>query len=121
MCDGRNAVIHMDVSFAEKVKLMQAARAFLMPSNCGESFGLVAVEAMACGTPVIALNDGAVPEIVKEGGVLCADMESMIEGVRMAERIKPRMCRKNTERFSRENMAKNYLRLYRDMLEGREW
>jgi hypothetical protein len=104
-----------------------------------EPFGLVPVEAMSCGTPVVAVNDGAVEEVVKEGGVVCDVflkeltargsvyrerrdvVEALVEAVKVL-RIRPEDCRRNAERFSREAMARNYEALYRQVADGNiEW
>jgi glycosyltransferase involved in cell wall biosynthesis/predicted SAM-dependent methyltransferase/intein/homing endonuclease len=95
----------------------------LMVHN-SEPFGLVAVEAMACGTSVVALRDGAIPEVVEDGvtGYVCDSVEEMVKAVERVGEIEPKACRERVERFfSREIMAGSYLRLYLDVLEGREW
>src|SRR5207249_4478517 len=73
--DGRHIVYYGEADFAAKVKLYGAARALLYPIQAREPFGLVLAEAMACGTPVAALDRGAVREVVDDGArvvVLCA-------------------------------------------------
>jgi len=75
----------------------------------------VAIEAMACGTPVIAFRNGAVPEVVAEGetGFLVKDAEEMAEAVARVDQIEPRRCRARVEeRFSAARMAEDYQRLY---------
>jgi len=140
ICDGEQIKFYPDTPHELKIRLMQNAKCLLFPSAMGEPFGLVPVEAMASGTPVVALNDGAVEEVVKEGGIVCDvfhksivpnkgavyqikqnPVEAMIEAVKKVDSIKPEDCRRNAERFSRENMAENYLRLYYEILEGNEW
>lgn len=76
---------------------------------------------MACGTPVVALNDGAIGEVVQKGGFVCLDADAMADAVKQVHKIKPLTCRRNAQQFSRENMAKSYLRLYQAILEGTEW
>lgn len=121
LIDGKQIKLHAEASQSEKVRLLQRAKALLFPSNMKEPFGLVAVEAMACGTPVVALKDGAIPEVVQEGGIVCESEEEMVKSVKIAENIKPIVCLANAKRFSKENMAKAYLELYNQILKGEEW
>lgn len=123
-CDGEQIVLHTEAPHELKVRLLQDAKALLFPSQMGEPFGLVAVEANCCGTPVVALRDGAIPEIVLDevNGFVCNTPEEMIGMVRYVDRIRPENCRAIVEQnFSREIMAKRYLELYRRILAGDEW
>lgn len=122
-CDGEQIILHTESTHDVKVNLMQNARALLFPSKMGEPFGLVALEAMACGTPVVGLNDGAISEVVKHGetGFICNGIEEMIEAVKKIDSIKSESCRKRAEELSRKEMAQNYLNLYRRVLQGDEW
>ena len=123
-CDGKQIVLHTEVPHEEKVRLLQDARALLFPSRMGEPFGLVAVEANSCGCGVVALRDGAIPEVVLEGvnGFVRDDVEGMIEAVKRVDEIRPENCRAIVERnFSRKIMAGRYLDLYRKILAGEEW
>jgi len=118
------ATMYLDADNAKKVELMQNAACVLVPSKMQEPFNLVTVEAMSCGSPVVALADGGIPEVVKEGGVVCADAEAMVDGVKYVLdhlHITPADCRWNAERFSRRNMALAYLEKYRNILSGNEW
>lgn len=110
-----NIKIYKDVTHEVKIKKMQDAKALVFPSAMQEPFGLVAAEAMACGTPVIALNDGAISEVVIHGktGFICNTLEEMIEAVRNIHTLKPEDCRRRAEELSREVMAKNYVKLYK--------
>ncbi len=99
---------------ATKNDLLSAASALLFPIQWNEPFGLVMIEAMACGTPVLALPGGSVDEIVRNGvtGWICSDVEEM---ARRAARpaISPWACREEVERrFSVDAMAANYEALY---------
>lgn len=123
-CDGEQIKLHLDASHAEKIRLYREAKAVLFPSKMGEPFGLIVPEANACGTPVIGLKDGAIPETIEEGvtGFVCDDADGMVEAVAKVEQIKPRACRQRAERlFSRQAMTGSYLEAYRDILDGREW
>jgi glycosyltransferase involved in cell wall biosynthesis len=94
---------------------MQNAKALIFPSNMNEPFGLVAAEAMACGTPVIATNDGAISEVVedKTTGFICKSLEEMITAVDKIDLIKTVECRKRVEsNFSRQKMAEKYIDIY---------
>ena len=130
MCDnsGGLATLHLDLSHYEKVKFVQNAKACLVPSHMGEPFGLTIIEAFACGTPVIALNDGAIREVVGDtagAGYVCDTSDEFIKIVRNigwnGYAIKPRDCRNRAEYFSRENMAKRYKALYEKIIKGEEW
>lgn len=124
---GDNVKFHLEASDEKKIELMQNAKALLFPSNMGEPFGLVAVEAMATGTPVIASNDGAIPEIItKDTGIIC-DSKNKNELVDLMTQAikdincKPYDCRKRASVFSKEIMAKNYERYYKEIIKGNEW
>jgi glycosyltransferase involved in cell wall biosynthesis len=96
------------------------ALALLMPIDWPEPFGLVMIEAMACGTPVIAYNCGAVPEIVEDGvtGFIVEDLEQAIAAAKHIEDIDRRQCRLAFERrFVAEVMARQYLEVYRELVE----
>ncbi len=104
------------LSREELVPLYQKAAAVLLPIRWNEPFGLVAVEAQACGTPVIATRHGALPEIIREGetGFVVDDVEGAVEALARLEEIDPAACRKNVaERFTAETMARGYESVYR--------
>lgn len=123
MCDGDKVKMHPDAPHEVKLQLMQNAKCLLFPSKMGEPWGLVAAEAMATGTKVLALRDGAIPEVVKEGGIVCDNPDEMVEAIKSGklDGIKPETCRKNAERFSRKIMAENYLTIYNQILAGDEF
>jgi glycosyltransferase involved in cell wall biosynthesis len=98
------------------------ARALLTPIDWPEPFGLVIIEAMACGTPVIAYAHGSVPELVEHGrtGFIVHDQEQAIAAARTIDRIDRRLCRATFERrFSAPVMAGHYLERYRELAEAR--
>lgn len=112
-----NVTVMPDVSKAKAVWLMQHAKAIVHPS-VGECFGLVIVEAMACGTPVIVSRDGAFPEIVIEGktGFLCENFEQYVNAVKNVDVLSPERARKDAvERFSKKCSASNYLKIYEEV------
>jgi glycosyltransferase involved in cell wall biosynthesis len=117
-------IIHPDASHEEKLSLMQNAKCLLFPSKMGEPFGLVAAEIGSCGGPVIALNDGAISEVVEHGvtGFICKDTDEMKEAIKKIGEINPLNCRKRIENnFSRLAMSRSYEKLYRRILSGDEW
>ena len=92
--------------------------AMLFPIKWNEPFGLVMVEAMACGTPVLALRGGSVPEIVRDGisGYICRSVREMATRVKNIE-ISPRALRQYVEEnFSLERMVAQYASLYEETL-----
>jgi glycosyltransferase involved in cell wall biosynthesis len=99
-----------------KRDLYQRARAFLMPIRWPEPFGLVMVEALACGTPVIAFAEGSAPEVVQEGetGFIVADEHAMADAVERLAEIDPAACRKACEeRFGVPAVVRGYEDVYR--------
>jgi glycosyltransferase involved in cell wall biosynthesis len=108
--------------FARKRRLLAAARCLLVPSLVPETSSLVAMEALACGTPVIAFPCGALPEIVDHGhtGFVVNDAKEMAEAIRQADCIDPGACRRAAEqRFSAERMIAEYLGAYERLAAGR--
>jgi glycosyltransferase involved in cell wall biosynthesis len=105
----------------EKSDFLGNARALLFPIDWPEPFGLVMIEAMACGTPVIAVPMGSVPEIVEPGvsGFLVGSLEEALSALESIDRIDRRRCRMAfEERFSARRMAADYLRVYERLLES---
>ena len=123
-CDGKQIKLYLDAPHEKKVELYQNAKAVIFPSKLGEPFGLIVPEANACGTPVIASPDGAIPETLKDGvtGFICNTIDKMVEAVSKVDQIKPEVCRARVEmQFTREKMAANYLEVYNKIITGEEW
>src|SRR5262245_12767197 len=98
-----------------KDELLGGARALLFPIDWPEPFGLIMIEALACGTPVIAWQHGSVAEVVEDGvtGFLCEDVGSAVRAVRGLDRIDRAACRRVfEERFTADRMARDYVSLY---------
>ena len=117
-----NVKVLPDTSKAEAVWLMQHAKALLHPS-IAECFGLVIVESLACGTPVITSRDGAFPEIIIEGktGFLCSNFEQYVNAVKNVDVLSPERARQDAvERFSRACSAKGYLQIYEEIQKNTE-
>jgi len=106
------------------IRLLSKAKAVILPFLMDEAFALVAVEAMACGTPVITFNRGAMKEIIEHEvtGYVVDTLDEMEEVVRKIDDIWPSSCRARVERmFTSKIMAKHYVSLYETILEGSEW
>jgi glycosyltransferase involved in cell wall biosynthesis len=109
-----------EVDMARKVALLGRSRALLFPIDWPEPFGLVMIEAMACGTPVVARPCGAVPEIVTPGrtGLLAESVDELAEAVKRVDRLDRAECRREVERrFSAARMATDYERVYERLAE----
>ncbi len=120
--DGRNIVYFGEADFDAKVKLYGGARALLYPIQAREPFGLVLAEAMACGTPVAALDRGAVREVVDHGvtGMIFDDLEHMTNDLRRVFNLDRRRVRdRAVERFGAARMVDEYLRAYARIVENR--
>jgi len=116
--DGKNVEYLGYVSGAQKVKLLGRARALLYPIQFPEAFGLVLIEAMLCGTPVVAMGIGAAPEIVEQGvtGFCVADSDEFLRSIPNAFALPRAAIRAAAERrFSAQHMAHGYLKLYRQL------
>jgi glycosyltransferase involved in cell wall biosynthesis len=101
-----------------KRRFLTAARCVLIPSLVPETSSLVAMEALACGTPVIAFPSGALPEIVEHGrtGFIVCDEQAMAEAIHAAATIEPEVCRQVArQRFSLEHTVERYFALYRQL------
>ena len=120
--DGERIRYVGSVGPARRDALLGGARALLHPIAFEEPFGLSVVEAMACGTPVIAFRRGSMPEIVADGetGFLVEDLEGMVEAVFALPRIERAACRRRVEaHFTAGRMVDDYLRVYGEVLRRR--
>jgi glycosyltransferase involved in cell wall biosynthesis len=110
-----------EVGHADKIELLQGAVALVNPIRWPEPFGLVMIEAMACGTPVIATGQGAAPELVADGvtGFVGDTICEMAAAVEAASGIDRQRCREVAEfKFSMGRMARDHLHCYRARIEG---
>jgi glycosyltransferase involved in cell wall biosynthesis len=104
-----------EVTHGEKVELLQNARATLFPIEWEEPFGLVMIESMACGTPVIATRHGAVPEVIEDGvsGIIVDNYREMPAALERADALDPLELRRHAEeRYGPERMVQDYLGVY---------
>ena len=104
-----------EISDGEKDEFLGNAYALLFPIDWPEPFGLVMIEAMACGTPVIAYDGGAVSEVIEEGrtGFIVKELKDAAEAVRRVPELSRACCREAFEkRFTAARMASNYLQVY---------
>jgi glycosyltransferase involved in cell wall biosynthesis len=105
-----------EIGDREKPAFLSGAIGLLMPIDWPEPFGLVMIEAMACGTPVVAFNRGSVPEIIEDGltGFIVEDETSAVAKVRLLETLsRAKVRRRFEERFTARRMAEDYLRCFR--------
>jgi glycosyltransferase involved in cell wall biosynthesis len=118
--DGRQIVYFGEADFETKVKLYGGARALIYPIQAPEPFGLVLAEAMACGTPVAALDRGAVSEVVDNGitGMVFNDLEAMITGLDGVFALnRRRVHERAAERFGINRMVDQYIDVYRRIID----
>ncbi|HEU5122109.1 MAG TPA: glycosyltransferase family 4 protein [Candidatus Saccharimonadales bacterium] len=108
-----------NLSGPKKKKFIAEAKALLFPIQWEEPFGMAVIEALACGTPVVAMNRGAMPEIIDHGvtGFLANTEAEFMEYAERVGEIDPRACRKSVERrFTAAAMAKKYLKRYEQII-----
>jgi glycosyltransferase involved in cell wall biosynthesis len=120
LADGRLLEWLGELSHGPKVRLLRGARALLFPLEWEEPFGLVMIESMLVGTPVIAFRRGSAPEVVEDGvtGYLVDDVREMTERIRQLDRIDRDRCRARAqERWSTTRMAREYAELYEALVQ----
>lgn len=107
----------------KKMKFISEAKALLFPIQWEEPFGMAVIEALACGTPVVAMRRGAMPEIIEHGvnGFLADTEEEFAEYMQRVDELDPADCRMSVkQKFSAEVMAKNYIDRYYEVIERKE-
>lgn len=110
-----------EISDTEKQAFLANAHALIAPYDWPEPFGLVFIESLACGTPVLAYRRGSVPEIIDHGktGFVCDRVDDMVDRVPYISRLSRSACRDSFETyFTSERMAKDYLHLYQEACES---
>ena len=108
-----------EVAGRDKADLLRGAAALLFPIDWAEPFGLVMIEAMACGTPVIAYRSGSVPEVIDHGvsGFIVESIDQSVAAVERLDELDRRAVRARFEkRFTAERMTRNYVDLYADLV-----
>jgi len=122
LIDGKQITYVGEIGEAEKIPFLSGAAALLFPIDWPEPFGMAVIEAMACGVPVIAWRNGAMPEIIEDGitGFLVDSVEEAADAVARARDCDPAGIRETFERrFSASRMADDYEEIYRRIIEGR--
>jgi glycosyltransferase involved in cell wall biosynthesis len=112
-----------EVGGEAKNRFLGLARALLLPIDWPEPFGLVMIEAMACGTPVIAFNQGSVPEVLENGvtGFIVNSVEEAVAAAARVDVLDRALIRRRFEaRFTAERMARDYLAVYQGLLSTNE-
>jgi glycosyltransferase involved in cell wall biosynthesis len=112
-----------EIGKGEKEDFLGNAYALLFPIDWPEPFGLVMIEAMACGTPVIAYRGGAVPEIMKEGhtGFIVKGLKDAVEAVRRVPELSRKRCREVFDRrFTAARMAHDYVQVYERLIKSKQ-
>jgi len=119
LIDGKQIQFVGESDFEKKVELFKNAKAFLFPIRREEPFGLVVPESMACGTPVIAFKEGAMPELIEQGktGFVVNNQEGALRAIKRIKTISREYCRKYVEKnFPLRRMLNRYERLYKKIL-----
>jgi glycosyltransferase involved in cell wall biosynthesis len=119
LLDGKDVEFIGEIGYPEKNEFLGNAAALLFPIAWPEPFGIVMIEAMACGTPVIAYPFGSVQEVLEDGvsGFIVSDESSAVEAVRNIGRIDRKKVRMRFEqRFTADRMAEDYLKIYERMV-----
>jgi len=116
---GNDALYLGEVSHERKLELLAGASALLFPIRWNEPFGMVMIEAMACGTPVLAFPEGAAPEVVDHGrtGYLCDDEGAMVEAIGRLGELQRTDCRLAVEGyFSTDRMVSEHIAFFESLI-----
>lgn len=121
LLDGKRITFIGEINHEQKVELLKNARALLSPLQWDEPFGLVNTEAMACGTPVIAINRGSMPELIvnNKTGYLCSNIDEMIDKVAEIDGLDRSACRLHVQQnFNAKLMAQRYHEAYKMVIKS---
>ena len=122
LLDASAGLVHFigEIGGRDKEQFLGNARALLFPIEWAEPFGLVMIESLACGTPVIAWRRGSVPEIIDDGvtGFIVDSVEGAVQAVGRLDEIDRRACRRAFDaRFDADRMARDYVKVYEQVIE----
>ncbi len=119
LIDGKQIKFVGEVNHKSKVELLKNAKAMISPIQWDEPFGMTNIEALACGTPVISIARGSIPEILVDGvtGYICDNVSQMIKRVSYIPKINRADCREHvTQNFSAKHMALAYIEAYKKVI-----
>jgi len=119
LIDGKKIQFVGASDFEKKIELLKNAKAFIFPVKRPEPFGLVVIEAMACGVPVIAFKEGSLPELIEEGktGFLVNNIEGACQVLKKIKKISREYCREYIKKnFNLKRMVNRYEKLYKKIL-----
>lgn len=119
---GDKVVYLGEVGTQERLRLLQGARALVNPIRWAEPFGLVMIEALACGTPVLSFRKGSAPEIIEHGlnGYISDNEDQLARDILRAHTLDRAACRRSAEeRFTTDRMVEDHLDLFRSLIEQR--
>ena len=111
-----------EINESQKTRFLGKAQALLFPINWSEPFGMVMIEAMSCGTPIIAHGKGSVPEIIEEGknGFIVTSTKEAVATIQRLKKVDRNVVREIFEqRFTAERMAKDYVEIYKKLVESK--
>jgi glycosyltransferase involved in cell wall biosynthesis len=111
-----------EITDEEKNDFLGDAYALVCPYDWPEPFGIVLIESLACGTPVLAYHRGSIPELIEDRttGIICEDLSQMMGALESVAQLDRARCRENFEqRFTVERMVQDYLKVYERQLEGK--